>query len=85
MSEISIPKVQAHKTYSQKTFFEFYGHAQLCLIFMSMSKTGCLLDCTTVSARKDPFKPGRNLLITQSKPFIFRSNEKFLNLIENYS
>ena len=66
-----------------KIFFEIYWNAQLCLIFANMSKTGKLLDCTAVSARKGPFwqqniTPDRKLFITKSKHIIFWSNEKFL-------
>ena len=32
--EISVSKVQVHRSYSQKTFYEFSWNAQLCLIFM---------------------------------------------------
>ena len=79
--EISMPKVQGHKSYSQKTFFEFYWNAHLCLIFMNMSKS--LLDCTTISAGKSHFwqqnfVPDRKLFKTQSKNIVFWSNEKFL-------
>ena len=81
--DISMPKVQVHKSYSQKNFFEFYWNAHLCLIFMSMSKTRSLLDCATISAGKihfwqKNFVPDRKLLMTQSKNIVFWSNEKFL-------
>ena len=35
--EISMSKIQAHRSYSQKTFYELSWNAQLCLIFISMS------------------------------------------------
>ena len=78
-----MPKVQVNKSYSQKTYFEFYWNAQLCLMLMNMSKTGSLIDCTAVSAGKCPFwqqntTPDRKLFITQSGHIIFWSNGKFL-------
>ena len=35
--EISMSKIQAHRSYSQKTFSQFSWNAELCLIFMNMS------------------------------------------------
>ena len=34
--EIAMPKVQAHRSYSPKTFFHFFWNAQLCLIFIKL-------------------------------------------------